>query len=319
MSALNEDCLRHLFKFLKLKDLVRLAETYPWLRHIAKDFCKKIEKIKVLYYHDDDDDDNYTMQEFSNILSVMGEHITLIKVYPGSDILKLIADKCSNIGSVEVYNYAGTATQGMQMFRNLKELKVGYNINLSTDGWKNYFANNPGIETFEYAADIFYDFNYERKYIPLLHMLPKLKSLKIHAEFTNEIKISHLSCLTSLTKLSFSSDDKDDMCNQLLMELADKLNLVELEFYMPSYNGNSFATLKYFRNLEIFWMQSGYQTRIPEAAIFPSTLKKIKLKDFYLSCSVFLSIVKQLKFLQEFAMENGSFIFCENDKGKSFY
>lgn len=126
-----------------------------------------------------------------------------------------------------------------------------------------------------------------------------------------------LSCLTNLTKFSFSTHDN---CNQLLLELAETLNLVELGINMPC-NVDTFPIFKFFPNLKVLSMHSRLHPaglcHVPETTVFPPMLKRIEFDDITISCNVFLSIVKQLTILEEFDLGRGM-IFCYNDKCKFF-
>lgn len=81
-------------------------------------------------------------------------------------------------------------------------------------------------------------------------MSPKLKSLKANGLFAFgfdiESEIDHLSGLISLEKFSFQTCKT---YNQLLIELAEKLNLVELEIRMPC-NANTYSIIKSFSTFE---------------------------------------------------------------------
>lgn len=109
------------------------------------------------------------------------------------DILKAIADSCTNLQRLEFEGYSTFGerkamvdfinlrrleletyfTRRVLPFRNLNGLKVGDYVCLSTDSWKNCLAINPEIEHLEYRD------TGDNKCIPLLEMLTKWKSLMI--------------------------------------------------------------------------------------------------------------------------------------------
>lgn len=314
---LNDDCLSHIFKLIPLEDYVNLAETCSRLLRIGQNFLRKYKNIEVIKWNDgrEDGSSGISKQDFSNILSVIGDHVTSVHIYPVSfDILKRLAECCSNLSIVKLGDYRGLL-RGPLPFRNLKELEVWGDFYLSIDDWKNCFANNPGIENLAWY------YNRDYNCIPLLTMLSKLKSLRINylelypAESEiNSDEINHLSCLPNLTKFSFWSRCTN---NRLLILLAEKLKLVQLEFVMDC-DEDTFATLKYFLHLEVLSIRAQNNTRVPEAAIFSTMLKHIKLECINISCSVFLLIVNQLKHLEEFDMGIGK-IFWDNDECKSRY
>lgn len=193
-------------------------------------------------------------------------------------------------------------------FRNLKELKNGRGVNLSPLDWRNCFADNPGIENLEYWD------RGRNNCLPLLKMLPELKRLMISDLVLNPDEMNYLSSLTNVTKFSFSSKKTYSL---LLVELAEKLNLVDLEFSMPC-NADTFAIIKSFLQLEYLSIRGGDVSVVPDNTIFPSMLKHITLDGFHISCSIFLSAVKQLEFLEEFDIGSG-IIFWDNDRRKFFY
>lgn len=304
LLRLNDDCLRDIIKFLGLDDYVNLAVTCSRLLCVARQ-NKKFKNIAVTRYGNGSPN---TMEEFSHILSVIGIHVASVDIRRGNNfsILKTIADNCTNLTSVELFgNYCIPLDDTPIPFRNLKELIVRGCIYLTRHHWRNCFTNNPGIENLEYND------NGRNDCIALLQMLPKLKSLSV--EILSPELFHHLSYLTNLTKLSFTSENN---CN--LIELVDKLNLVELEFKMCC-DADTFASLEPFPVLEVLSIFDCCRTRrVPENTIFPSMLKKIKLDGFQISCSHFLSLVKQLKLLEEFDLAYGN-IFWDNDECKSFH
>lgn len=300
LSILNEDCIRNIFKFLQLKDFLNLAKTCWRLLCVAGQY-KKFKNINVVQC----DSSPNTEKQFSNVLSVIGEHVVSVNVYPENfELLQIIADNCSNLSSVYLNGKIFTP-QATLPFRNLKKLEMNHNVSYSSSDWKTCFANNPGIEVFEY-----YDWN---ECMEHLYMLPKLKSLCIYDLRFDPEEMHHLSCLASLTTLFITSDDN---CNQLLVELAKKLNLVAL-FIDIDCDADTFNIFKSFLHLESLSIGQFPIARVPEPTNFPPLLKMLKLDDIDIPCSVFLSIVKQLKLLEEFEMDGR--ILWYNDACKSFY
>lgn len=299
---LNDDCLGDILKFLQLEDFINLAETCSRLIFVAQQY-KKFRNIAVRKYWKTNGSPN-TEKEFSNILSVIGEHVSSINIYPGN-VTKTIIDNCSNLSSVML---EGPSSKELS-FQNLKELKVMCYASFTGD-WRKCFENNPGIENLEYC-------DYGRNNcLPLLRMLPELKSLRI-VHLTLEVEeFNNLSCLTGLTRLWFSSFET---YNQLLIHLSEKLNLVELDFTMNC-DADTFAILQSFLHLEVLsvvYIGIDY-VRVPESTIFPTMLKKIKLDRLHISCSLFLSTAKKLKLLEEFDMGCDGKIFSDSDECKSF-
>lgn len=107
-------------------------------------------------------------------------------------------------------------------------------------------------------------------------------------------------------------------CNKLLTELAKHLNLVELEILMD-FDADSFGIIKSFRDLEVLSMihyrEHFKEAWFSDATVFPPKLKRIQARSIKMSCSAFLSIVKQLKFLEQFDVHCGG-IFLNHDQCK---
>ena len=115
--------------------------------------------------------------------------------------------------------------QSLQDFRNLKQLKVNI-ADISINEWKNAFASNPDLEELDYSA------SYKDGFMALLCHLPKLQRLGlpwIPRSLRESADFQQLLQLSGLTKLALRSVDN---LNGILVELAKKMNLVELEIWM---------------------------------------------------------------------------------------
>lgn len=144
----------------------------------------------------------------------------------------------------------------------------------------------------------------------LMPLLPKLKILwlgllprhfHLHADF------QHLLGLSGLTRLVISSRYN---CNEILMELAKRLQLVELCIWM-NFDANSFEIIKAFDNLEV--LSIGYRRNWQEnwfasPSIFSPKLKQMRVYNLRISCTAFLKLAKQLKFLEKFYIGNGGMV-----------
>lgn len=138
LLILNDDCLIAILTFLRLDDYVNLAKTCWRLLCVAQGYKK--------YRHISSDDVSYTVEEFSNILSVIGEHVESTNIASKYGAFhKTIAENCPNLKRVQLIN----PNRGSLPFRNLKELTVLYDVRITTDDWINFFKNNPGIENLE--------------------------------------------------------------------------------------------------------------------------------------------------------------------------
>lgn len=300
LSRLNEDCLIYLFKFLELKDLTNLAKTYPWLLYLAQTFCVNFKNIAVREYGDCDSSN--TLQEFCNIMRMMGKHVVSVSVQGANfELLAAIQNHCPNLTKANLDGFDGAPIP----FNNLKELTIYAKVNLSKMDWKSCFRKNLGIEIFQCTND--WSQNMDRKCVPYLRMLKKLHTLTInHFEVQHWRHICHL---TTLRKFSFSSNVN---ANNLLTELGKRLHLVELEFYMPC-DADTFSILKSFLHLEILSIHFMGRHTIAETFIFPAKLKRIQLLLVDLSCSVLLSLLEQLQLLEELEL-NGTVFLDNNSK-----
>lgn len=84
--------------------------------------------------------------------------------------------------------------------------------------------------------------------------------------------------------------------------------LTELALHMPCDVG-SLQKIKSFQNLEVLTMEL-YCTGIPPAVFrgFPPKLRNIKIDGIEIPCSVFLSLVQKLKFLEVFDIGRGDIV-----------
>lgn len=168
LLILNDDCIGAIFKFLQLNDHVNLAETCSRVFFVGQEFSKKYKNIQVYCA---DRGSYITEQEFSNSLSMIGEHVVSVCVsHRQFRILETIADSCSNLRSLNLC-YTGSMMRQFP-FRCLKELQIWADVYLSTDNWMNCFTNNPGIENLQC---VYYR---HRNCIPLLKTTTKTKELE---------------------------------------------------------------------------------------------------------------------------------------------
>lgn len=307
LLMLNDDCLLDIFNFLPLKDYVNLAETCRRLLGIAQQY-RIFRNIKVV-----------TQREFYYI-----RIYNSIQIVPENTRLSVIGTHGTRFDdlSILIQNLSKAKLEGIGRFpfQSLKELKLSREVFLKITDWQNIFTNNPGIENLEYVNGFCDDVDgkYMLKMIELLIMLPKLKSLKIKNMFESEsTETEYLS--ESVSPFTYGSrKDYYEMSHQLLIELGKNLNLVEFEYFMA---GERIDTLKSFRNLEVLSITAKpcqFHSKDIETRIFPAMLKQIKLCYIEVPCSVFLSIIKQLKFLEEFHIGDGE-IYDDECGCKSFF
>lgn len=310
LLMLNDECLIHVLNYLNVYDLVNVAKTCYRLQNVADICAYKYKKVRVVA----NKYTGITTEKLSNVLSVIGEHVSSVELDNANFfIFKTIRNNCSNLESIKLMDCKEPLQ--LQCFRNFKELKFD-DARVTISELKNCFANNPNIENLEYEC--WYD-NELISFIELLDMLPKLKSLRIYdlpISFVHHQQFQHLLHLDGLTKFSFQSLEN---CNQLLIELAKKLNLIEIDFTMD-FNDHTFDLIKSFENLEYLSMSSynWKKSWLSKTPLYPPKLKRLKLDCIKMSCKTFLLVVRQLEFLEEFYQDDG-FIFQNLDECKSFY
>lgn len=298
LLTLHNDCLTNIFQFLKLDDLIKLHKTCHRLRDVCASYCALKYKNIVVETDKFDCEFNAKMskQEFRNAFSVIGKHVLTIRIeYVDPFILQTIEDYCKNLNSVEMWKCE--KSRQLLKFKNLKELKLN-NVNMSSNAWRNCFKSNRDLESLECSSCN------EENFIKLLKILPKLKSLE--GLYLRNQDSRHLLRLEGLTKFSFGSSTN---CNQLLNELAKRLNLAELKIMMI-FDIDTFAIIKSFRNLEsltiINYSHDWQESWFSDATMFPPKLKRLVVAKIKISCTIFLSLVKHLKFLKEFDVGSGN-------------
>lgn len=340
LLTLNDDCLMAIYQFLNLRDLSNIAHICSRLQSISAYVCAR--KFKEIYLNvkrvpyddiypneifceydnDNEDCDDYgsfnmiAEREFFNIWSLIGEHILKVSVNRGHlSVLESVRENCKNLKSLELCGYKGKLE--LQDFRHLNELKVVGSTKLTIRQLKKCFSRNPNIEGLEY--DNWSNINL-LDFIELLNKLPKLKVLRLgflpgtinlNQEFRNLLH------LHGLIKFSFLTSGN---CNQLLIKLAEKLNLVELKF-QADFDAHTFESIKLFQNLAALSMKSYYDWEeiwVSKTIIFPSKLKSIKLDAIKIACSNFCSIAQQCRLLEEFDVGYGC-IYSDLDKCKFLY
>lgn len=353
MLTLDDNCLMHILKFLELRDLVNLAATCVRLRDVCplassnkkfEEICIDVERFPLnrsnsrgncnrvscsnnksskrnLSFHPNRNHSDYGLQQVKanllNVWSIIGSHVLKIEVDSGhSIILQSIRENCKNLTSIELRNFDGQIP--IKDFRNLKELKMDFSNNndsMSIKELRSCYASNTDLECIEYERLTNVNF------IGLLEMWPKLKSLHLgylYSSFHRTTQFHHLLRLKGLTKFSFRSSEN---CDELLNQLSKHLNLTELRIEMIVHE-DTFNIVRSFLNLEVLSMESPNgiwdESLILESLTFPQKLKRINLIGIKMSSKAFLSIVRQLQFLEEFDFDHGQ-IFCELDKCKRLH
>jgi len=162
---------------------------------------------------------------------------------------------------------------------------------------KDFVAANAELEVLDY-----HDLVHEYGFFKLLTHLPKLQSLVLHNlnYIHRSADFQHLLRLTGLTKLTLRSRDN---LNDILIELAKCMNLVELNVWMK-FNGESFAVIKTFQNLNVLsvapidgdWNEGW----ISDATVFSPRLQRLKIEFCEMSCGEFLPLLQHLRYLKEF-------------------
>lgn len=112
-------------------------------------------------------------EDFAAIMSMIGEHVLSIRVdRPDPFIIDAIKDVCINVRSMELWLSYEEPLQ-LPQFPNLKELKILFEVPVSTKELKSYLANNKQLECLEYFGW------YDKDFFEVLDILPKLNSLEL--------------------------------------------------------------------------------------------------------------------------------------------
>ena len=105
------------------------------------------------------------------------------------------------------------------------------------------------------------------------------------------------------------------------MELAKSLKLSFLDITMR-FNADSCRIINSFDNLKYLrinnWGKHWEPNWSSDSKHFPSTLEWIYFDGIEICCTDFLTIVKNLKRLEEFVVGNGANIYWDDDKCKLF-
>lgn len=301
LLLLNDFCLVKIFQSLELRDLVNLTNTCQRLRDVTELVSSiKYKDIVVGVHGVTCTLDSYmqSQKEFTATMAFIGKHISTIEMFEGNNfITETIGKYCKNLTQLHLLvmeNFKEQLQLPQRKFPNLKELKLF--ANTTVDEVKIFFYCNADIESLEWCFD-------NDAYMALLPMLRKLKSLRLSfilqpVDFAPNRLIQHLIRLDGLTKLTFEINTN---CNDLLVQLATHLNLMELCVYIHV-DGDTFEIIKLFKNLEVLSLGCGNRnerTHFPDNIVLPPKLKDITLSNFDISCSAVISLVKQLTLLKE--------------------
>lgn len=278
---LNDDCLMEIFKFLELWDCISLASTCDRLRNVLISASQKIKEIivHVPFNQCVSYPTKKAKAEVINMLSLVGDKILSFQMIGISPFTYEILDKVPN----------------------LKELKLDELFYTNIDKLTDYFAKNNQLVSLACR--------YEYGVFKCLKMLPNLTSLRIldlPGSFESNETVEDLFCLNGLTKFSFTSSKR---CNLFLIELANRLELIELGIEAPL-DRQTLEIMKLFRNLDrlsinnndapssenfytIFW------GNITENFVLPPKLTCIKIGRIRTTEASIVSIVNNHSHLKE--------------------
>lgn len=318
LLVLHDYCLFDIFERLTFVDYANLAGTCHRLRNLARNLHSPNHKRITIEATLKRDTVNTTIskQELSKVLAVIGEQVLEVTVDYESDVtlgLKSLKKKCKNLESITVSGYF--AERKIRCFGNLKRLAVINGGYISLQEWKNFFASSPALEELNYYEN---DDDYEDGFMEILTHLPKLQSLGLPWIFDSlhqSPDFHHLLQLTGVKKLSLRSTDN---LNGILVDLANNLNLVELDIHM-TFDGESLGIIKSFQNLEVLsirsmggWDEAWFSTVL----VFPPKLQRLSFDHMKMSCSKFLELLQHLTFLTEFELLGHIFW---DDRSELFY
>lgn len=289
--VLNIDCLLEIFKYLELEDSLNFAETCSQLRMISDQaFKTKFSKFTI-----DRKLMNGGMALMNRVLRYIGPHILSLTVdwawqRNKNDILKKIQQSCVQLNCLILVHCEVSDFQSfdfmicvrmltlnkctldrkkdiLKHFLYLKCLHIYHCSGIRTSALRQCFQNNPEIEN---VAFIGYGFDVI-KIIEPLTQLEHLTKLKLNCQMQN--------------------------LNNFLFELASRDIIEELELFRIKIDNNTFNILNLFRNLRLLVVDQCSDLQELNSTL-PLSLRHLQLKCFTISFNTFISIIRQLKRLE---------------------
>lgn len=288
---LNIDCLLEVFKYLELEDSLNFAETCTQLRMIADQaFKTKFSKFTI-----DTAMMNGRMALINRVLWYIGPHILSLTIdwawqTSKNDILIKIQHSCTHLNRLilvhcEISDFKSfdflicvrmltlnkcTLDRKKDILHHFLYLKClhFYHCNgIKPSALRQCFQNNPDIEN---LAFIGYGFDV-LKIIEPLTQLEQLTKLKLNCQMQN--------------------------LNNFLFELASRGIIEELELFRIKIDDNTFNILNLFSNLRLLVVDQCSDFQELNSTL-PFSLRHLQLKCFTISSKTFISMIRQLKSLE---------------------
>lgn len=317
---LNDFCLLKIWNLLDLDDSINLAETCSRLRSLANLRYERFTELSI---------EGQGPGAVNRILFHIGRHIRMLKfdsqqrsqffVKAHEQILwTAVNEHCSGLQHLVISDWAPPLTEYftafdclktveiltlrecnmtsdhcfLAKFRQLKYLNLlNTTLNVTLD-LTVLLMNNPDLLSFYYDhqdSGVLCLTDY-------VTLLPKLEALRMNTR--NICEYESFCYFDNLTKLHLYCNQEN--INDLLVHLTKKGIIRQLELTRVRFDKNSYEILKSFTQLELLYVTSWNKQNLLESSIvWPSNLKSLTLKRFSAPFKNFLSIIEQLKHLEQ--------------------
>lgn len=267
-NALNDDCLREVFKKLHLLDLSSVADVCVRFNGIAKDIFHSKSKdemfnLKNLNRHVDMRMRSVkpTLAQIDDFLRNFGSSITSIKEYSNdSDIVMPLINKyCVKLEEIKMYGYSKNQTlvELFQLFARLKKLKVFCgsskvgSIFRSTKIFRfisQYFSN---IEELRFCTSEDFHFNPGDFFGNIAHLSQLEKMKKLHLSFYHDVYVPVWPIMQALLTKNVPIEDltlKNAWIDDLTVDCISQMkNIESLRLHSPHFKNEHLFEL--VRNL----------------------------------------------------------------------
>lgn len=330
LFPLNFDCMYDIFRWLGIEDCMNLAEAYDGMQGVA-DWIFKTKFNQVAVYYDESTDIDRIIYHIGPFVQSLSLTLTN-KFHQYTEQFYKIQETCENLKNLNVSCFDRSdfktnpfcgASVNLEMlmltccslgndkdffnrFTNLKSLCMHNCKKISDIALKRCFQNNPTIVKFDCV---------DKKFLyKELQLLTNLNQLRINYDH-RRMNLSFLSELQSLRKLYVYCQNKRVIVDSLLIQLASKSDLEELELDNAFVDGNTFATMKSFRNLQRLIVTRHHNLpsyNFMSSNELPLKLNFFKLGNFHISEHQILSLIEQRKFLENISIDCCNWL-CHTD------
>lgn len=312
---LNDVCLLEVSKHLDIHDTINLAKTcHHWKDVAEKMLFKRYTELTV----------NRSMLmngHISDVLSHVGQYVETLKCNLNGVNGELekrfwsaVNNKCKCLKSIVIELWSEQTVQNFTDFDCFKSvekldldectLRTGSKFSLSFRNLKHLCCSNSLTE-----ADLKALFKSNSNLIALSYMgrmgmgstircfemVPKIEALRTAIPYVPDYET--LINFNNLKKLDLWCEYRN--INDLLIRLANKGIIEELDLSMILCDQRTFEILKRFTKLQLLSIENLSGITIKPTTNWPPNLKYLALEDFKISVETLLSTIKQLKVLEK--------------------